>query len=146
MESNLKRVIGDLNKSRGLGETGSNGSSSNSGSGGEGANPIAKVRRVFLWQLACFVFELLFALKLYISDEFTPFSLLCADRGGAEQPPREPRLARREVKVNNNKLSSLLACYLLSSLSVAQFLPPSLICGIFFCVLFAGKCTARSRW
>jgi len=44
MESNLKRVIGDLNKSRGLGETGNNGSgSSSNSSSSEGSNPIAKV-------------------------------------------------------------------------------------------------------
>lgn len=37
MESNLKRVIGDLHKSRGVGESGS------SNSGAESSNPIAKV-------------------------------------------------------------------------------------------------------
>jgi len=44
MESNLKRVIGDLNKSRGLGENGT-ASGSNSGSAGsaEASNPIAKI-------------------------------------------------------------------------------------------------------
>ncbi len=48
MESNLKRVIGDLNKSRGLGENGTaNGGSNSSGGGSSGSaeasNPIAKV-------------------------------------------------------------------------------------------------------
>lgn len=47
MESNLKRVIGDLNKSRGLGENGTANVGSNSSGGSSGSadasNPIAKV-------------------------------------------------------------------------------------------------------
>lgn len=71
MESNLKRVIGDLKKSRGLGETGANGSGSSgsNSSSGEGSNPIAKVRtsllRIFLivWaRLVLLIYNLLPAL------------------------------------------------------------------------------------
>ena len=46
MESNLKRVIADLNKSRGLSDGSSsagNGTSTGAGAEEEGANPIAKV-------------------------------------------------------------------------------------------------------
>lgn len=85
MESNLKRVIGDLNKSRGLGENGT-ASGSNSGSAGsaEAANPIAKVCFVRLLCLFTKDFASVGMCQIWLILERSPSCAVCCSLSAFE--------------------------------------------------------------